>query len=290
MNASSGVRPVRPVPTKSQHGPPTQRASLQCSARDPLSHVTVDLAGDDAPGLLKLVRGLFVALILSLAAPGRADTPGSVLITGHDYDAPGGTVSTATTNNRVSIKFIMDPASNPFVQSGIKRFLFVESKIVPPAGHANGVNGIIASGFAPGIDFEHHDASTLDGELDLLGTKYSAIVVASDFGGVLTQAELDILNARAADIAAFLNAGGGLYAMGESNGGAGLTPNGGHFGFLPFVTSSPTSGENSTLTPFGEVLGLVEPNAPAAGFHNVFAGTAFGLQAVELDPDQRIVG
>src|SRR5262249_19160025 len=50
------------------------------------------------------------------------------------------------------------------------------------------------------------------------------------------------------------------------------------------------SGENSTLTPFGEVLGLVEPNAPAAGFHNVFAGTAFGLQAVELDPDQRIVG
>ena len=58
------------------------------------------------------------------------------------------------------------------------------------------------------------------------------MVVASDFGGLLTQAELNILNARSGDIINFLNQGGGLYAMGQSNDGAGLTPDGGHFGFL----------------------------------------------------------
>ena len=63
-------------------------------------------------------------------------------------------------------------------------------------------------------------------------------MVASDFGGILRQAELDILNDRKIDIINFLNAGGGLYAMSEGNGGVGLTPGGGHFGFLPFVTSS----------------------------------------------------
>jgi hypothetical protein len=133
--------------------------------------------------------------------------------------------------------------------------------MAPPTFHTKGVAGIVASGFALGANFDHHDASTLNAALDVLGTTYSAIVVASDHLGVLTQAELDILNARADDIRAFLNAGGGVYAMAESNGGAHLTPNGGRFGFLPTVVPSTTFYEaetGNTVTPFGATLGFTE--------------------------------
>ena len=95
----------------------------------------------------------------------------------------------------------MDPAFNPYVASGVSKFLFVESSPTSvPAGHRRGVNGIIASGYTSGVDFDFHTAATLGTALDLLGTEYSAIVIASDFGGLLSQAELNILNARSGDI------------------------------------------------------------------------------------------
>ena len=105
--------------------------------------------------------------------------------------------------------------------------LFVESGIAAPAGHVDGIGGITASGYVSGLNFEKHDASTLG-------------------------AELDILNARSGDLLNFLNAGGGLYAMAGSDLGAGLTPNGGQFGCLPFIVSEAAlkRGEDGfTVTP-----------------------------------------
>ena len=121
--------------------------------------------------------------------------------------------------------------------------------------------------------------------MDLLGTKYNAIVVASDFGGILTQAELDILNARSSDIITFLNASGGLYAMAESNSRGQLTPNGGHFGFLPFVVSSTQFNQSevgTTVTPFGASLGLTNADVSSAFSHNIFTATS-GLTVVDRD-------
>jgi len=118
----------------------------------------------------------------------------------------------------------MDPAFNPYAAGGVNKFLFVESTISVPGGHVVGKTGIVASGYVEGVNFDSYNASTLNAALNNLGTTYSAIVVASDFGGILTQAELNILNNRANDIITFLNNGGGLFAMAESNGGAGLTP------------------------------------------------------------------
>lgn len=103
----------------------------------------------------------------------------------------------------------MDPAHNTYVAGGATKFLFVESSIPVPSGH---VNGIIASGYTRGVDFHHTDASGLNAALDPIGTTYGALVVAWDFGGILTQAELDILNTRAADIAHFVNTNGRIYA------------------------------------------------------------------------------
>jgi hypothetical protein len=179
----------------------------------------------------------------------------------------------------------MDALYNPYVADGVNKFLFVESTGSVPGGHTNGVNGIVASGYTAGTDFELHNASTLNSALDALGTTYSAIVVASDFGGILTQSELDILNARSADIIAFLNAGGGLYAMAESNNGAHLTPNGGQFGFLPFVVSSTSFDQSEsgiTVTPFGAGLGLTNSDVNGNFSHNIFSGS-FGLNVVDVD-------
>ena len=230
-----------------------------------------------------LTRLAVCAITLSALAFG-----GSIFLTGHDADfhaLVGGNAAGAQHINQAAITYIMDPAFNPFVTSGATKFLFVESSITVPSGHVDGINGIIASGYANGIAFDKADASTLNAALNLLGSTYGGIVIASDFGGILTQAELDILNARKTDIIAFLNAGGGLYAMAEGNNGAGLTPNGGWYGFLPFVISSTNlnQGESGyTVTPFGASLGLTNSDVNGNFSHNIFV-SAGGMNVVDMD-------
>jgi hypothetical protein len=213
---------------------------------------------------------------------------GAIFLTGHDPDFHallGGNTVGARNINTAAIDFILDPAFNPFVAGGTTKFLFVESKISPPGGHTNGVQGIVATGYAPGVDFEHHDATTLDAELDLLGTEYAGIVVASDFGGVLTAAELNILNARSTDIISFLNSGGGVYAMANSNSQAALTTGADPYGYLPFVVTAPQLNQNETgftVTAFGASLGLSDSDVNGNASHNIFAGT-FGMTIVDID-------
>ena len=167
----------------------------------------------------------------------------------------------------------------------------MESSISPPPGHVDGINGIIDSGYTLGVNFDKADASTLNAALNGLGTTYDAIVVASDFGGILTQAELDILDARRTDIVNFLNGGGGLYAMAEGNNGAGLTPNGGWFGFLPCVVAQQDKNQTevgNTLTSFGAGLGLTNGDVNGNASHNVFTDTC-GLNVVDQDPSGAIL-
>jgi len=229
--------------------------------------------------------------LLGLAPSLRA---GSIFLTGHDPDfhaSVGGNGLGAQHINQAAINFVTDPTFNPFTIADHK-FLFVESSISPPSGHIDGIAGIIASGYVQNVDFVKADASTLNAQLNLLGTTYDAIVVASDFGGILTQAELNILNARAADIKTFLNAGGGLYAMAEGNSGAGLTPGGGWFGYLPFISTGAQLNESeigNTVTPFGNSLGLTVNDINGNASHNVFTGTTGGLSVVDRDSSSNIL-
>ena len=236
---------------------------------------------------------LSLVITASLLLPLRA-LAGSIFLTGHDPDfhaVRGANTAGAINLNNVAIDFVTNSAFNPFTAGGIGKFLFVQSNIAVPAGHQDGIAGLVASGYTAGADFEQHNASTLGAELDLLGTKYNAVVVASDFGGILTQAELDILNARSGDIITFLNDGGGLYAMAESNNGAGLTPGGGQFGYLPFVVSSTPANQvetGFTVTTFGASLGLTNADVNGNASHNVFDGR-FGLNVVDFDAQGRIM-
>lgn len=238
-------------------------------------------------------KSLLSIFALSIILSAQAVSAASIFLTGHDPDfhasnSAGTAVDSigAVHINQIAIGYIMDPAFNLAVSDGATKFLFVESSIATPGGHRIGKNGIIQSGFVEGTDFDHVDAGGLNAALDLLGSTYGGIVVASDFGGLLAQAELDILNARSADIIDFLNIGnGGIYAMAESNGGAGLTPSGGHFGFLPFVASSTglnQSEAGTTVTLFGAALGLTNADVSSNFSHNIFDDT-FGLNIVDRD-------
>jgi hypothetical protein len=237
--------------------------------------------------LISKVTTICVA-VLSCAITTRADIVGSIFLTGHDPDFHaflGGNTTGAQDITKTAIDFITDPGFNPFAAGGIDKFLFVESSIAPPSGHVDGESGLTAGGYVAGTDFVKADASTLAAQLLLLGTTYDAIVIGSDFGGILTQAELDILDANSATIIDFLNAGGGLYAMAESNSGAHLTPNGGQFGYLPFVATSTQLDQSeigNTLTPFGAGLGLLVTDINGNASHNIFDGT-FGLNIVDQD-------
>ena len=240
-----------------------------------------------------LGKTLLALFSLAIALSANTASAASVFLTGHDPDFhasnPGGTAidsQGAVNINNTAISFIMNPTFNLSVAGGATKFLFVESSMSPPGGHRIGKNGIIQSGYTEGVDFDHANASTLNTALNMLGSTYGGIVVASDFGGLLAQAELDILNSRSADIIDFLNIdNGGLYAMAESNNGSGLTPGGGHFGFLPFVVS--TTGLNqseagTTVTAFGAALGLTNADVSDNFSHNIF-NDDFGLNIVDVD-------
>lgn len=235
------------------------------------------------------IRSLLPILLISASS----SWGGSIFLTGHDPDFHaelGGNFVGAQHINQRAIAFIQDPGFNPYVGSAPK-FLFVESNIPTPGGHVPGVHGIVDAGFVLGADFDQVNASGLNAALDLLGTSYSAIVVASDFGGLLTSAELSILNARSGDIINFLNNGGGLYAMAQSNGGAGLTGATPKFGFLPFIVSSTAFNQSevsNTLTPFGLSLGLLNTDINGNFSHNIFTSTG-GMNIVDLDSNGNIL-
>lgn len=239
------------------------------------------------------MRQLFARIVCAffLVASGTAGAA-AIFLTGHDPDfhaTLGGNTVGAQNINTTAIEFVTNPGWNPFAALG--KFLFVESSIAPPSGHTVGLNGITASGYVEGTDFVHADASTLNAQLDLLGTTYDAIVVASDFGGLLTSAELDILNARSTDIVSFLNAGGGIYAMAESHGGVNLTPGSTLFGFLPFVVASAQLDQSevgNSVTSFGAGLGLTDSDVNGNASHNIFL-SASTLNVVDVDSQGNIL-
>jgi hypothetical protein len=242
----------------------------------------------------RLLMRLLAAFIL--ASPLTVNCwAGSIVLTGHDpdYHAFAGFNNSAGAQhiNQAAISYILDSAYNSYAASGIHQFLFVEGGVAPPGGHVDGENGLMASGYQPGIDFETHNASDLSAQLNLLGTKYSGIVVGSDFGGINTQAELDILDSRNSDIVSFLNSGGGLYAMAETSSPDGLASSG-LFGFLPFMISSVVPRDQSEtgneLTPFGISLGLTSSDINGNFSHNVFDSTG-GLSIVDTDASGEIL-
>ena len=212
------------------------------------------------------------------AATSTADA-GPIFLTGHDPDfhaQPG------FGNGQVLLETGLSFVTGGNFDDNLAgtKFLWVESFITAPSGHLKGYNSLDDVGALAGVDYDVVDAA---GFATANLSNYTAIAVASSFGGTLTRAELDALIARKADIESFINAGGGLFASSECYPcGANLLGSAdGLFGYLPISVTSIGAAGPFTPTAYGSSLGLTaaDLNDPT---HNSF-GLVGGLNVVDTD-------
>lgn len=229
------------------------------------------------------MRGSIITIAVLSAAllTATSSYAGKVFLTGHDPDFHAQQTATGKALLSTALNYVTSGTYN----GGITKFLFIEANISPPANHLDGEGGLTAIGLVNGVDYTRIDAAGFAALTNFSG--YSAIVVASDFGGLTTDAEIQELTARKTDIASFVNAGGGLAAFAECGVGYSdcvsdlvnaATP---LFGFVPVGVSSVDTSAPYTVTAFGASLGLTDAdvNDPT---HNSFASAA-GLNIVDND-------
>jgi len=228
--------------------------------------------------IIPALRGALITASLSIAT--LTASAGSIFVTGHDpiwHANQGGNTVGATNLAQTGIDYARNGSALPF--------LYIESKTTPvPSGNVR-TESFLTSVLGYGGQYVVMDAADLSGLADFRTAldSYSAIVVASDHGGMLGAAELAFLNGRVADIISFLNAGGGLYAEAESN-ATGMIGAEDPFGFLPFLvasTSFQAAETSNTVTSFGAGLGLVAGDVNGNFSHNFFSSTG-GMSPVDL--------
>ncbi len=224
------------------------------------------------------LKAASLALLSSAAMlfPG-VSSAGAIFITGHDPDfhaQPGAGVG--GTLLATGLSFV---TGGTYKDASAAKFLWVESNIAAPGGHLKGYLSLDDIGVT-GADFDRVDGA---GFATANLSAYTAIAIASSFGGTLTRVELDALIARKADIEAFINAGGGLFASSECYpcGADLLGSASGLFGYLPVSVTSIGANLPFTVTAFGASLGLTDAdmNDPT---HNSF-GLVGGLNVVDTD-------
>ena len=207
---------------------------------------------------------------------------GPIFLTGHDPDFHAQSSGGAQNLLNAALGFVTGGAYNNSAQ----KFLWVESFLTPTAGHLVGANGLTAIGLTLGTHYDWVDAAGL---ATVNFANYEAIGVASSFGGMLTRAELNGLIARSADIATFINAGGGLMALSECSPASGfclddtLGANPALFGFLPVAVTSVATAAPYGLTAAGQLMfpSLINADMNDAT-HNSF-GVVGGLTVVDTD-------
>lgn len=220
------------------------------------------------------------ALLLGLLGTTALSHAGPIFLTGHDPDFHA-QPSVGFGGNLLTAGLQFATGGNAF--NTTQKFLWVESNpLSVPSGHLRGVNGLAEIGLTSGTHFDAVDAAGLS---SVNFSDYEAIAIASSFGGLLSRAELDGLIARELDIAAFINAGGGLFASAEcfpcgASLLTGSTPPD-LFGYLPVSVTSIGANPAFTVTAFGAGLGLTnaDVNDPT---HNSF-GLVGGLNVVDTD-------
>ncbi len=236
--------------------------------------------------IFRIYAALSLGLVLLMAGLSAPLQAGPIFLAGHDPDFHAQSDSNAGNLLSAGINFVVNNSSNPSLP-----FLWVESAagdsgsgIPIPPGHRRGELGLNAIGLTRGVDYDWVTGADLP-SVDF--SLYSAIAVASDYGGMLTQAELDALNARAGDIASFVNAGGGLLALSQGH-VDGHTTSGGWFDFLPIdVDSNVLSGVTFQVTPYGaSTFGLTDADV-SAPTHSYFLDD-YGLNVVSTDSNGRI--
>jgi RHS repeat-associated protein len=256
-----------------------------------LEHVTVDIGSTHFdPGFTNIMvppKRTAVLAGTGQLVSGLPTGKGGIYITGHDPDYhayQGGNAAGAQNILKRAVNWVTFGKANP-------KMLLVTDLRNPGGDQSDPRNGLTAAGFTYDIADDGSSGNALDlHTVDF--TKYSVVVVASDYGGWLRQEELDILNARSADIISYINGGGGLVALAECGcrgNGTGTTHD--RFGFLPSVVSSAAlnQGESGfTLTSTGTAMGLATSDINGNASHNIFTASG-GLDTVDLDSAGHII-
>lgn len=202
---------------------------------------------------------------------------GNLWVTGHDPDYHC-TFDAAQCNYlKVAVNFVMNGSTLP----------------VLALDHGTEVATAVNAAFSgSGPSVTTVDPRTGFSTLPLVSTSgtplYSAIIVASDTtcggcdnnDGVGITPDSDAINARAADIAQFYNAGGGILAL------AGAENIGVFYNFMPVATTGATTTSPYTFTSLGLSLGLIEGSDDnCCATHNSFQTPASGspFQIAETD-------
>ena len=225
---------------------------------------------------MKAMRLVLAVLLLAVTSSSMA---GRIFVTGHDpiwHSNFGGNTAGAANMATTGIDYVRNGSTD--------KFLFIESITTPiPGGNAR-TAPFLSSALGYTGQYDVIDGAGLNALADFAAflSGYSAIVVASDHGGMLTAAELQFLNNNTSDIIDYINAGGGLYAEAESN-AQGLIGAETPFGFLPFLVSSTSfqaSETSNQVTAFGAGLGLTNADVNGNFSHNFFASTG-GMNVVD---------
>jgi len=231
---------------------------------------------------------LTLGLILGAPLPGNA---GNIFLSGHDPDFHAALGPSATGAQDI-IQRGLD-----FVRSGnTAPILLLESGTdnITLGDHSDSEQGLIASGYTsgstPGLHYVKLTAAQFaTADLSL----YSALFVPSDHGGTLTGSDLAALDGRAADIASYLAAGGGLIAFAEDGNRvpAPGSPQPQNYAFVPLSLTSGALEQAETgfkLTSFGVSLGLSASDINGNASHSFFSSTG-GLSPVDFDSAGNVI-
>ena len=234
------------------------------------------------------IAGIALAAACAIATPAAA---GNILVSGHDSDFH------AISGNTVGAQHIIQDALT-FVRDGNTAPILLLQSDTSNLGlgdHLNSETGLINSGYAAGTGngnfYVKHDATQFQADAAAGFAGYSAIFIPSDHGGTLTGNDLVMLDSApvTAAILAFVNGGGGLFALAED--GFHTGPAAALFGFLPFLVTASPLGEfegGNTLTADGLSLGLVNSDINGNFSHNIFTATG-GMTVVDRDAGGEIL-
>ena len=156
---------------------------------------------------MKSWRGYVLALTVTLFLVPVSVSAGPIFLTGHDPDFHAQDSAGAKNLLREGLNFV---TNGTFDDGPATKFLWVESRVSPPSGYRVGELGLNSIGLTLGTNYDRVNAAEL---ATVNFSNYTAIAIASSFGGLLGQAELNGLIARKADITAFVNSGKGLLAI-----------------------------------------------------------------------------
>ena len=245
-------------------------------------------------GLGLLALGLSTHTILrgTIPSSAAASPGGNLWLTGHDADLHCNGGGPQCHYVKTAVDFVMNGSTLPL--------LVLDPCPAEPDcdGQTSEVEGALIAAYPPGllpkyVVVDPRSSAFRDLPLVASGSPlYSAIIVASDFtcggcdlntGGPGTP-DSDAIKARAADIATFFNAGGGILAL------AGAEHRSVYYNFLPLPATGLAVTAPFTLTPVGVALGLVDggpgtPDINCCATHNSFQlpGTGSPLQVAETD-------